>query len=137
MVGLVAKVRVHRRADQGPGVKPDAGNHTPEKEKEKEKEMARRRRGKEKQKRAARLDGVDFFVKAKANVRGGRPLREGDEAGGLVPSLVLIAATAAVCTQCRIYKDDAILADVISRELGWHVASVPPTPASGLSCFFV
>ena len=95
-----------------------------------------RRRGKEKQKRAAKFDGVDFFVKA--NVRGGgRPLREVDDANGrkTIPSLVVLAATVAVETQCRIYKDDAILTGVISRELGWHVASVPPTPSSCLSCF--
>ena len=97
----------------------------------------RRRGQKQKQKRAATFDGTDFFVN---NVNRTRPtpLRESDEAdrGDCLPSLVRLAATVAVETQCRIFKDNVILADVISRELGWRVASVPHVPSSSLSCFF-
>jgi len=105
-----------------------------------------RGRGKDKRKRAAKFDGADFFVVKVLglDVRGcGRPQRDADDAEVVrdpstcdIHSLVRLAATVAVETQCRVFKDDAILAGVISRELGWHVASVPPAPSSSLSCFF-
>ena len=42
-----------------------------------------------------------------------------------VPKLTEIAAKVALETQCRRYKDSEILIDIISRECGWQICSLP------------
>ena len=42
-----------------------------------------------------------------------------------VQTLAKIASQVVLDTQCRVFKDDPILIDVISRECGWWVSSMP------------